>query len=197
MMTPRHFVIDDFLTAELHDRLLGHVLAHRDLFIAAEVKRHGAPVYHQQRKAMTNEYLGVLAKPFREAVRAVLPAMFEALGMAPFEPARLELELSAHGDGDFFAPHRDTFIGPNAAGLPSDRAITAVYYFHARPRRFTGGQFAVHPFGPGEPELIEPLDNRLLAIPAFAVHEVRPIVDPGGTFESARFAVNAWVHKAR
>jgi Rps23 Pro-64 3,4-dihydroxylase Tpa1-like proline 4-hydroxylase len=44
--------------------------------------------------------------------------------------------------------------------------------------------------------VIEPRDNRLLAIPAFAIHEVRPISCPANDFRSARFAVNVWLNRA-
>ena len=123
----------------------------------------------------------------------------EGLAIAPFEPAKIELELSAHRDGDYYHPHIDTFISEDRDGLPTDRVITVVYYFHFQPRGFTGGEFRIHPFAAGrqDPVAIEPKDNRLLAIPAFALHEVMPISCASDDFRCARFAVNAWVHRAR
>jgi Rps23 Pro-64 3,4-dihydroxylase Tpa1-like proline 4-hydroxylase len=191
---PPHVVIDDFLPGGLHDDLLGYVLAREDGFAPAAVRR-GAVDYSDRRRAWTRPDLGDLRAPFREAIVRHLPQLFAGLGMEPFEPALIELELSAHRNGDFFRPHVDTFVGKQGDEGETDRVVTAVYYFHAQPRGFTGGEFAIHPFGEGEPVIIEPRDNRLLAIPAFAIHEVRPIACPCDAFRSARFAVNVWLNR--
>ena len=133
--------------------------------------------------------------PFRNAVLRVFPNMAERLGIEIFEAATVELEMTAHCDADYFAPHRDSFVAAERLGQKTERVITAGYYFHAPRRRFTGGEFAIYPVGPGEPLLIDPVNNRLLAVPAFALHEVRKISIADTAFCSARFAVNAWIHR--
>jgi predicted 2-oxoglutarate/Fe(II)-dependent dioxygenase YbiX len=195
VVLPPHLVIDDFLPAALHDDLLAYVLAREDGFAPAAVRR-GAVDYGDWRRAWTRPDLGELRAPFHEAIVRRLPQVFAGLGMEPFEPALIELELSAHRDGDFFRPHVDTFVRKQDDEGETDRVVTAVYYFYAQPRGFIGGEFAIHPFGDGEPVVVEPKDNRLLAIPAFAIHEVRPILCPGNVFRSARFAVNVWLNRA-
>ena len=196
---PRHVVIDGFLPVELHDAVLAKTLGQEKAFKRSTMREDGADVHGEARKSWVNEAeLGELEAPFEEAVRAALPAIFGGLGIQPFEPAKIELEVSAHRDGDFYRPHVDTFHSEDRAGRKTDRVVTAVYYFHAHPRAFTGGEFRIHPFGGwGEPVTLEAEDNRLLAIPAFALHEVRPIACDNGEFRSSRFAVNAWVHRAR
>jgi len=194
---PPHIVIDDFLPASLHDSLLDHALAHEAKFSRTSMLREGVKYRGDERQSWTCDAgLGRFKKPFREAVLAAVPQVTEALNMPAFEPVWVELDLSAHRDGDRFLRHVDTFHSVDRNGQESDRVITMVYYLHAEPRGFTGGEFAIYPFGPGEPVLIEPRDNRLLAIPAFALHEVRPISCPGDEFRSARFAVNSWIHRA-
>jgi Rps23 Pro-64 3,4-dihydroxylase Tpa1-like proline 4-hydroxylase len=188
-------VIDDFLPAGLHDDLLAYALAQEGGFAPAAVRR-GAVDYSGRRRAWTRPDLGDLREPFREAIVRRLPQLFAGLGMESFQPALIEFELSAHRDGDFFRPHVDTYVRKQGGEGDTDRVVTAVYYFHAQPRGFTGGEFAIHPFGEGEPVVVEPKDNRLLAIPAFAIHEVRPIACPGNAFRSARFAVNVWLNRA-
>ena len=196
---PRHVVIDGFLPAELHDALLAQTLGQEEAFKRSTMREGGADVHGEARKSWVNDAeLGELEAPLETAVRAALPLIFEGLGIEPFEPAKIELEVSAHRDGDFYRPHVDTFHSEDRAGRKTDRVVTAVYYFHAQPRAFSGGEFRIHPFGGvGEPITIEAEDNRLLAIPAFALHEVRPIACENGEFRSSRFAVNAWVHRAR
>ncbi len=108
-----------------------------------------------------------------------------------------EVELVAHRDGAFFEPHIDIMIQARRDQMPSDRIVTLVWYFHAQPQRFSGGELALLPLGPGEPVLIEVRDNRLLAFPSFAMHEVRTVSVPGDRFADARFAVNVWLHRAR
>lgn len=193
---PPHLVLDDFLPAELHDALLGKALEQGDTITRGTVE-HGS-VDVAIRRAWTSRDLGDLKPALQSAIEQTLPALFSALSIPRFEPVKIELELSAHRDGDFYHPHIDTFYAEPREGMASDRVITAVYYFYAEPKGFSGGEFAIYPFGgAGDPLLIEPRDNRLLAIPAFALHEVRPIRCESDDFRSARFAVNAWVHRAR
>jgi SM-20-related protein len=196
-MLPPHLVIDEFLPPELHDGLLQYALAHEADFARSHVRRDGQAYHSEDRRSWSSAgELDGLKQPFQAAVLEALPSLFATLGIEPFEPHVLEVEMSAHRDGDYFRPHWDTMHSVNRTRF-SDRVITAVYYFHAQPRGFSGGEFAIHPFGEGDPVLIEPRDNRLLAIPAFAMHEVKPIEIAGDDFRSARFAVNAWVHRSR
>ena len=198
-LMPRHIVLDDFLPAGLHDALLEHALGQQEMFAPGTVRNSGSEAVGDARQnQVCKASLGDLKPELCEAIGNALPAIFEGLGMPAFEPESIELELSVHRDGDFYRPHVDTFVSENREGVESDRVVTAVYYFHAQPRGFSGGEFAIHPLaGGGEPVTIEPRDNRLLAIPAFAVHEVRPIRCESNDFRAARFAVNAWVHRAR
>jgi Rps23 Pro-64 3,4-dihydroxylase Tpa1-like proline 4-hydroxylase len=139
-----------------------------------------------------------LREAYREAVIGRAAALLSALGIPPCPLDPVELQLVAHRQGSFFRPHIDTFTQANREGQKSDRVLTLVYYLHAQPRRFTGGEIALFPFGPGEPLAIDPADNRLLAFPSFALHEVRPIATPeDDRFTDARFAVNCWLHRER
>lgn len=197
---PPHEVIDGFLPADLHHGLLAHALAHEADFVPTEVMQAGADHYEPGvRHSFTcNGGLGTLRDAYRTAVSAQAEALLAALGIPPCSLEPVELQLVAHRQGSFFRPHIDTFTQANRAGQKSDRVLTMVYYLHTQPRRFTGGEIALYPFGPGEPLLIEPCDNRLIAFPSFALHEVKPIATPDGDrFEDARFAVNCWLHRER
>ncbi len=142
--------------------------------------------------------LGPLKAPFHDLIEAQREAMLAALGLPAFEVARVELELVAHRGGSFFLPHIDTLTSMNRGDRQTDRILTTVYYFQNQPKRFSGGELALFPFGAGEPLIFEPSDNRLVAFPSFAMHEVKSITcPPGDNFADARFAVNCWLHRAR
>ena len=96
-------------------------------------------------------------------------------------------------------------LGGDARGT-QDRLLSAVYYFHREPKRFTGGQLRLHRStpddDPSDPEPIrnpadqidiEPKRNSLLVFPSWASHEVLPVDCPSSRFEDHRFAVNIWL----
>jgi Rps23 Pro-64 3,4-dihydroxylase Tpa1-like proline 4-hydroxylase len=195
----KHLAIDDFLPAEDHAALLAFTLENEAAFTPSEVRREGS-AYHapETRKSLFCQApLGALEDCFRAAVLARKDEFFAATGTPPFEVAKCEIELAAHRDGCFFAPHQDTFTGESRAGYRSDRLVSSVWYFHAQPRGFTGGELAIYPFGEGEPDLIEPRNNRLVVFPSVAFHEVLPISCPGDAFADARFSINCWLRRAR
>lgn len=195
---PPHLVIDQFLPAELHQQLVAHVLAHENRFEPAKVIEDGEETYGDGRSALICAAgLGPLLDPFQQQVNAAVPQFCSGSGVPPFKADWLEIELAAHRDEHFFKAHTDTRLAENRAGVKSDRVLTLVYYFRARPAGFSRGELAVYPFGPGEPVLVQPLDNRMLAMPSFALHEVRPVSVPGNAFEDARFSINVWLHRNR
>jgi len=195
----KHLVIDDFLPAADHASLLAFALANEAAFAPASVQREGADRYAPETRSslLCAAPLGELKERFVMAIRARQDELFAATGTPPFEVAMIEIELAAHRDGCFFAAHQDTFTEASRASMESDRLVSAVYYFHTRPRGFTGGELAIYPFGEDAPDMIEPRDNRLVAFPSVAFHEVKPIACPGNAFASARFSINCWLRRKR
>lgn len=195
MANAPYVVRDHFLPPDLHRALLAHCLE-RDDFARGRVVVGGELTYHPDaRKGMlSNDRLGPHLPAFLAALRAGFVELGPQLGIAQFDPNDIEIRLAAHGDGDYFKPHRDTFTG---ADRPpgGDRVITAVYYMHRLPRVFTGGDLLIHPFGGGEAAVVEPQNNRLVAFPSFAIHEVTPVQVPSGDFADSRFSVSCWFKK--
>jgi SM-20-related protein len=196
---PPHLVIDDFLDAGLHADLLAFALGSEAEFSPTTVRNDASEYTNPdfRRSSTFTGSLGSLRKAFKLAVRDRFDTLFAGTGTPPFDVAQLEVDLVAHRDGDFFGTHVDTFTQDNRYGDNGDRIVSAVYYFHARPRRFTGGDLAIYPFNRESPAVIEPRDNRLVAFPSFALHEVRPIACPGDAFADARFAINCWLLRAK
>lgn len=195
---PRLAVIDGFLPAELAETLSIQV-AQREADLQPS---HIGMRADDKARISAGRHLYVLdggeeelTAPLAQAVAAALPELFAGTGVAAFEPARMELQICVHRDGNFFEKHIDTDWG----GLrgSSDRMVTAVYYCARQPQRFSGGELAIFPFfGDGEPQLVAPRFNRLVAFPSFAVHAVMPVNSQSGSFDDARFSVNCWIHRA-
>jgi SM-20-related protein len=193
-----HVVIDDFLPPDLHANLLQHTLANRDQFVPTRVyvDRQGVALDPSHRRSLyCSEGLGALKKPFSELIRSKFPELLQDLGIQPFELSGLEIELAAHGDGSHFSPHVDTVTRAGRDIQSSDRVITTVYYFHFQPQVFRGGQLTLFPLRKGQAFEIEPIDNRLVAFPAFTLHEVKPVVCRDDAFANWRFSVNCWFHR--
>jgi SM-20-related protein len=198
MGTVPHFIADNFLPKAVHQGILAHTLTIDD-FASGKVIAKGAPNYlpDVRKGQLSNDRLGPYRPAFREALLTAFPEICIATGVAQFDLAEIEIRLAAHTDGDFFSPHRDSFIGSNREQTRGDRLITAVYYFHQTPRAFQGGDLHIHSFDRSAPAVMEPRDNRLVAFPSFMLHEVLPVTVPGGNFEDSRFSVSCWFDRKR
>jgi SM-20-related protein len=193
-----HFIVDDFLPPDVHDGLLSRTLNLRD-FTPGKVVSNGQ-VSHlpdHRRGQLSNDRLGPYLPAFRSALRSKFSEIYTAIGMAAFDIAEIEIRLVAHTDGDFFKVHSDTMTGGNGNTGSRDRLISAVYYFHRQPKIFEGGELQIFPFDGSAPTRIEPRDNRLVAFPAFLLHEVLPVSLPDGDFADSRFSVSCWFHRDR
>jgi SM-20-related protein len=146
-----------------------------------------------RRRSSKLKQLGEWESELQERAQKALPLIFDRLGYTPFEPASIEFEMVAHGDGAHFSRHADTVIRPE---MTSYRAISAVYYFHGRPKSFHGGILRMHSIdGNAESFVdIEPTNDKLIFFPSWYPHEVTPVVCPSGRFEDSRFAINCWVY---
>ncbi len=128
---------------------------------------------------------------FEPRLMSLLPHIRREIGMARFDFGRLEMQLTVHGDGDFFTSHRDE----NHPGTDDARALTFVYYFNAEPREFEGGELRLSvPSTDGPSEVVElfPASNSIVFFPPHFDHEVRPIRATGSGPGSLRCTVNGW-----
>lgn len=192
---PPHWTIDRAFGADLAARLLAFALERESVFADASVGGSASRAVRKTiRSSRVTHDFGDLRGELEDRFRGLLPSAISRLRLAPFLLTGLSIELAAHGDGDFYQRHIDTFVG--AAAPRSDRILTGVYYFHVRPRPFTGGDLRLHSLRSAEDGGshvdVEPRHDRLLLFPAWAPHEVRPVSCPGGGFAQSRFAINCW-----
>jgi Rps23 Pro-64 3,4-dihydroxylase Tpa1-like proline 4-hydroxylase len=199
LLAARYVRMTDFLSAAEHQRLLEHALACQDDFRESGVTvRQGESILdYGFRRSCTlwGPRLEEVWEMFDRRLRAILPAVRRELGLPWFSLGEVERQLTVHGSGGFFAPHVDT-----GHPIVANRRISCVYYFHARPRRFTGGELRLYdtwvtPSGStaaGTYTTLDPVDNSVVFFPADAFHEVCPVHRESEDFGDSRFTVTIW-----
>jgi SM-20-related protein len=197
-------VIDDFLDPATRRALFDFALSRETQFRAAEVVVGGDEQVDPTRRINRRiRKLGPIEADLSTCFLRALPSIQSAIGGRVMIDPALELEVTAYSDGAFFTPHLDIPVGvgrrPFSAYDNQDRVISAIYYFHATPKLFEGGDLRLYRFGmdpdraePGDVRDIEPVDNRLVAFPSWALHEVRPVRSSSERFADSRFALNCW-----
>lgn len=193
-----HLVLKDAFGPAMVERLLAYAVSREADFLESVVGADG----RVDKSVRRSHRLGVCG-PLRPAVEAgfqsALASALSAFGIAAFEPTSLALELAVHGDGDFYGRHIDTYVRP--AQKRGYRVLTGVYYFHAEPKAFRGGELRLHSLLPveegGSHVDIDPASDSLVLFPSWVPHEVRPVSCPGVDFARSRFAINCWYNRSR
>jgi predicted 2-oxoglutarate/Fe(II)-dependent dioxygenase YbiX len=204
LVAARYVRLTDVLSPAEHQRLLERALAcEEDFQESGIVGREGqGELDHGVRRSRTlwGPRLEELWHMFDRRLRGILPAVRLELGIPWFPLGEIERQLTAHGSGGFFVPHVDT-------GDPSvaSRRISCVYYFHASPRRFTGGELKLYDTwvtptgstGAGTYTTLTPVDNSVVFFPSDALHEVCPVHPETDAFGDSRFAVTIWIREGQ
>ena len=197
---PPHGVVRNWLGSEAVTRLLRFVQSNEHRFEDSKVTRKEEEGSVDRTHRVSRKLLNIveLKKELCPKLEELLPVIFDELGKKPFTPSRIEVELVAHGDGAFFTRHNDTFTGPDQRGRGS-RAISAVYYFHALPKAFSGGILRLHSLAASGKQGtfvdIAPDRDTLVFFPSFFPHEVLPVRCTSGQFLGSRFAINFWLYQ--
>ena len=188
-----HALFEGWLGPEMSLALLAYARFNESRFFVSPIRNYGE-IKRDDDKRISRmlKDLGPFADPLRSRALAVAPELCARFGAEGFSPTHVEFELIAHGDGAFFATHRDTDTGPTASSTP--RRLTLVYYLCSLPKRFSGGQLRLYSATGGSVLDIEPAHDRLLAFPSMLPHSVQRVSCPGVPFADWRFAVNIWLH---
>ncbi|MEO0493047.1 MAG: 2OG-Fe(II) oxygenase [Actinomycetota bacterium] len=199
-------VIENFLGADEHAQLLRFVVGEAE-FAPAQVTEPGAAEggadVTQRRSAVADADASVFDL-FEDKLLALLPHARREVGVGRFTLGRVERQITAHTDGDFFTVHTD--VG-DVAGPGGSRRVSYVYYFNESPRSYEGGQLRFYDrligddgaVGTAESfQTVEPLDNSIVFFPSDAMHEVEPVRVVGDADEpgTTRYTVNGWFHDA-
>ena len=135
-----------------------------------------------------NQLAGIKARIEAE-IRARLPQVLTTLRLPRFDIDIFEIQLTSHNDGEYYHWHTD-----NGTPLTASRVVTFVYYFHGRPKGFTGGELVLFA-SDGQPMTIEPVNDSMVLFSSRTKHEVKPVVCSSRRFEDGRFTINGWVRR--
>ncbi len=214
-----HIVIDDFLPTEQNNEILKHFISLKDKFKPSGIG-FGQEVNTDYRSNLSLN-MDLEYQVFEEfdhhkisEHRAKSPLLkmldsllsdekfFSFLDAAPFPLNELRYcdywstQVSRYGQKDHYRWHYDY--------IPHDtsRVITLIYYAHALPKAFKGGELCLTDGLLWGDELvsetnravIEPKNNRLILFDSRFLHAVLPAEAPED-FAKGRFSVNVWIGK--
>ena len=196
-----HLIIDGLLDANTAADFLAFAIARESDFVASAVGAQ-ADVVDLIRKSRRLNDLGRFAPILEQALLAKASDLIASLGLTPFKPTGVELELVAHGDGGYYKRHIDLFTGPEErSGRGDDRMVSVVYYLHKEPKPFSGGELRLYPHpDPSKAEIsvdIAPAHGKAVAFSTWLAHEVLPVQCSSGHFSDSRFAINCWILRSR
>ncbi|QUL38281.1 2OG-Fe(II) oxygenase [Erythrobacter sp. JK5] len=197
-MLASHCIIDGFLGAAAAQDLLDFALANEAGFSPSLVYNNesGSGVRSESRHSFRFEGdWKAQRKGFRAAIESRIEEIVSGAGSAGFRPDQMEIELVATRDGGHFIRHIDTRT--KVLDTPTDRIVSAVYYFHREPQAFSGGELILHALVGEERLAIEPRHDRLVVFTSIAPHEVNRTAVPGDAFADGRFSINCWLHRNR
>ena len=192
-------MLDEFLVPAELETLQRFAIEHEAQFSPSQVVVPGATagsVDFESRRSSVLTELDTHAHMLRERLRHVLPLVAQRLGVAVGANARIDVQMTASNDGEFFVAHSDS--GP---AFPT-RAITYVYFFHQEPVAYSGGELRLFDdrstdaagASPSRFTTIVPAQNQIVFFPSSLLHAVTPVHVPSKAFEDGRFTVNGWIH---
>lgn len=183
----------DFFDPPTHRRILDLALAAEPALTPSSVG--GIDPYPDWRRSKVDRsphaFEALALAPILAAAREAVVAF----AMPAFPFASIEMQFTAHNDGDFYKSHRD-----HGEGGLEHRRLTFVYYFNRQPRAFSGGDLALFDslsdgsaFDEQAYSLVEPADNMLILFPSSFWHEVRKVDCASGAYADSRFTLNGWI----
>ncbi|MBW4440949.1 MAG: 2OG-Fe(II) oxygenase [Plectolyngbya sp. WJT66-NPBG17] len=131
-----------------------------------------------------------------QKIKSVVPNLLENWNLQPFSISQVEIQLTAHNDGNYYKIHND-----NGSEDAANRIISYVYYFNREPKNFSGGALRVYDLNLEDKfyiqaesyQDIEPIDNSIVFFPSHFLHEVLPVTCRSRNFADSRFTLNGWI----
>jgi Rps23 Pro-64 3,4-dihydroxylase Tpa1-like proline 4-hydroxylase len=193
-------ILEEFLPPQELENLIQDTLRHESEFHLSEVVSpgvNGGAIDFEHRRSRVLLDIGTHGAALAATVKACLPRLLPRLGYGLFPISRLETQITASNDGDFFRWHND-----NAHEEVASRELTFVYFFHREPRKFRGGELRIYDsrwqdgYVPTENyRNIVPRQNQLVVFPSCLAHEITLVDCPSRAFADSRFTVNGWFHR--
>jgi SM-20-related protein len=195
---PPYYIKENFFGPALINQLLEYTVENQTHFEASTMGPGDGVLNPKYRVSSILRDFGSLKQEIKSRFKTVFQEAIESLRMHPFQLYGTEREIVAHANGAFYNRHIDTATSSSEVSV---RVLTAVYYFHAQPKKFQGGDLRLLPLRSSADETnyldIEPINDRLLLFPSWVPHQVMPVVSESVDFKDSRFAINCWYHKLR
>jgi Rps23 Pro-64 3,4-dihydroxylase Tpa1-like proline 4-hydroxylase len=198
-------VLDEFLSPQELEELTCFTLEHEADFSASEVVSPSADdvgvggiVNYEHRRSRVLMDLDRHEDLMLNRIKAALAQILDRLGMEEFSITRVETQITASNDGDFFHFHSD-----NGSDRVASRYLTFVYFFHREPRQFEGGELRIHDarlengayVSEGSYQTIIPRQNQIVFFPCELMHEITPVNCGSQHFADSRFTLNGWLRR--
>lgn len=177
-----YYQIQNYLSEFDRERILDFTIGHQSSFVPTST----ATKKQDYRKSQVLYDLADWEPWLKSRIKAAIPLAIGQLGLSPIVPSQIEMQLTAHGNGDYYKWHNDSG-SPEAAS----RILTYVYYFWREPKSFTGGNLEIEQLG--TTEVIMPRNNSIVFFPSSLQHQVTPVEISSNLFEDSRFTINGWV----
>jgi SM-20-related protein len=191
----RYVIAENFLPPEQHRALLALVAREEARFVDTSVSTND-PDY---RRSKVLHEAPEVHELFRTRMRELAPRLMAELGIPPFHLGDVEVQVTAHNDGNYFKLHNDSGSPDTAT-----RGLTYVYYFFNEPKAFTGGELRLYDSivkdgyyqcGPQAAD-VDPKNNSVIFFAPYVHHEVLKVSVPSKAFHDGRFTVNGWLRRA-
>ncbi|MEM6352596.1 MAG: 2OG-Fe(II) oxygenase [Cyanobacteria bacterium P01_D01_bin.14] len=192
---PSNFAqLPNFLSEEDHRRLLQYVAKREVGFVPTQTST-GEENY---RKSSILYDFPEFSSLIQQRIQAQLPTVLDTLDLPQFIPSEIEVQLTAHNDGNYYKVHND-----NGSADTATRLLTYVYYFYREPKPFEGGELRIYDsciengfyVQADTYKTVEPVNNSIVFFLSRYLHEVLPISCPSREFVNSRFTVNGWIRQ--
>jgi hypothetical protein len=192
------FSVRNFL-GESRQALLDVIIHQQGSFRPATIIERGADspsVNEKLRRGKTLDHLGKFESLFADRIKQQLETVLKTLKHRSFPLGRIELQVNASNDGDYFRLHADS-------DGKDTREISFVYFVHGEPRRFTGGELRLYEARLINGEIvpadrartISPTQDTIVFFPSLNEHELLPVRVPSKDFNDSRFTISGWIHR--
>lgn len=186
--------MDQFLTVAEHQSLLQSAIQQESAFVPTQTTTD-TPDYRQ---SMILPNLEGLADRVLERIEQVLPDVLQRLNLPVFTASEIEVQLTAHNDGNYYKLHNDSGSPDTAT-----RELTYVYYFYNEPKPFSGGELLVYDskiennfyVAADSFQTVDPRNNSIVFFLSRYMHEVLPVSCPSQAFGDSRLTVNGWIRR--
>ena len=181
----------DFLPPQRCSDLLAFAQANRERFKPAAIGEYVRVDTSIRKLLIERRMTAREVQPWFEVrLRKAFSEVLPRLRMPEPREYSVEMSMSAYLRGDFSTKHTDNDGGPF-----STRTLSFAYYFHRRPRRFSGGDLLLHDKDDDASAFsrIEPAYNSIVFFPACCLHEITVVEGAVDAFGDARFAIHGWL----